>query len=224
MTGEELFQKRFDSRSNSLFGGCGFKACYYATFPVDEELGEIPFDIGLLGIVGVGTVEYGVEHIGERMCRVETRKAFLLLEVGVERRLVGSIDVDFVETGKEGVEVGNAELLNLGVGSGCLSAKLVAGEVENLKSLVCIGCIERIEVFVLGSEAAMGGGVDNQDYLAFVLGEGHFFALVVGNGKSVDVLLGHGRKGGNQQGQSEKDSFHGLSDWFFMFRRDCRRV
>lgn len=73
-----------------------------------------------------------------------------------------------------------AELLNGLVVAGLLAAKLVAGEAEDDKVvgvLLLDGLVEGLEAGVLGREAALGGGVDDEDDLALVVGEGDFLAL-----------------------------------------------
>ena len=88
--------------------------------------------------------------------------------------------------------VQTAELGNLLIGAGLLVRKLVARETDDYKTLVLILLVEGLEAVVLGSETALGGGVDNQEDLALVLAEIHLGALVVQGLEVID--RGHEKK------------------------------
>ena len=55
------------------------------------------------------------------------------------------------------------------VGARSLLAKLVAWEVENLKTLSVVLLVQGFQLVVLWGEAALGGGVDNQQYFISIL-------------------------------------------------------
>ena len=55
-----------------------FEAGHHLTFFVDEELREVPLDVGLLLVVGIGLGEHLVEDGGYGVSLVPTSKAFLL--------------------------------------------------------------------------------------------------------------------------------------------------
>ena len=68
---------------------------------------------------------------------------------------------------------------------------LVAGEAENDKVVAVLGLqvlVQLLETLVLGGEAALGGGVDEEDDFAFVVGHGHFLAALW-EGKLVGIVV-----------------------------------
>ena len=65
-----------------------------------------------------------------------------------------------------------AEFMDLIIGSWCLSAELVAGNVEDFQSLVMIIQIHFFDRCVLRSESAAGGRVYDQNDFPFQIG--HF--------------------------------------------------
>lgn len=74
-----------------------------------------------------------------------------------------------------------AEVLDLVVGAGLLGAELVAGEADNLelvRVLLLDLVVQGLEPAVLGGEAALGGGVDDEHDLALVLGQRLLVALL----------------------------------------------
>jgi hypothetical protein len=73
-----------------------------------------------------------------------------------------------------------AKGLDLLVGARVLGAELVTREAEDFELVGILfldGCVELLEGAELGGEAALGGGVDDEDDLAFVGGEVEFGAL-----------------------------------------------
>jgi hypothetical protein len=74
-----------------------------------------------------------------------------------------------------------AELLDLVVGAGVLAAELVAGEAEDgevVRVLLLDGLVQALEALELRREAALGGGVDDEDDLALEGVEGEGGALL----------------------------------------------
>ena len=53
-----LFQKLFDLSLDIGDLLCGLEAGHYLSLLVDEELGEVPFDVGLLLIFGISLAEH----------------------------------------------------------------------------------------------------------------------------------------------------------------------
>lgn len=96
------------------------------------------------------------------------------------RRIV-AVDIQLAQHGKGDAVVDLAEGLDLVVRAGVLAAKLVAGEAKNgevFGMLGLDGLVEVLEAFKLRSEAAFGGGVDDEDDFAFEGGEVEGFALL----------------------------------------------
>jgi hypothetical protein len=83
-----------------------------------------------------------------------------------------AVDVNLAQDREGHTIVDLAEALNLLVGAGVLATELVAGEAKNdevIRVLLLDALVKLLEPLELGGEAALGGGVDNQDYLALVL-------------------------------------------------------
>ena len=110
----------------------------YASVARDKEFSEVPFDIGLLVVIGILLTHHLVHKLALLVARVKTAKALLCFQEGVERMLVGSIHLNLIELWKLDVEVGRAERVNLLNGTRSLFAKLVAREIENLKAVLSI--------------------------------------------------------------------------------------
>ena len=126
-----------------------------------------------------------------------------------------SIDLDLLHQGEGDAIVQPAELDDLFVGAGLLMAELVAGEAYDDEALVLVLLVEGLEAVVLGSEAALGRGVDDQEDFAFIVGEFHI-RPVVGDGGEVIHLSGLvGLAGGEEERSAqgcddeEKSGFHG---------------
>ena len=73
----------------------------------------------------------------------------MLLKILIERGSIFAIYLDLLETAELGVVLQCAEAVDrLGV-SRCLECELVAGEIQDLKSLVLVLLIKALEAFVL---------------------------------------------------------------------------
>ncbi len=101
----------------------------------DKELGEVPFDVRLLVVLGIALAQHLVHKFARLVVQVEALKALLLLQVGKERRLSGAVHIDLVKLRELNVVGCRAELMNLFNRARSLLAKLVAGEVENFQTL-----------------------------------------------------------------------------------------
>lgn len=113
---------------------------------------------------------------------LEAQKTRLLvLEPGPKRVGVVTVDLGLLHDGEGHAVVELAELLDVVVGAGLLATELVAGEAENdkvLRVLLLELGPELLETSILGSEAALGGCVDNEDDLALVVGEGNLLTAL----------------------------------------------
>ena len=69
----------------------------YASVARDKEFSEVPFDIGLLVVIGILLTHHLVHKLALLVARVKTAKALLCFQEGVERMLVGSIHLNLVE-------------------------------------------------------------------------------------------------------------------------------
>lgn len=104
---------------------------------------------------------------------------FLRCEPLVQRNRTLPIDIDLAHDGERDAVVDLAELLDLVVGARLLARKLVAGEAEDdevVAVLLADRGVQLLEARVLARQTAVGGRVDDEDDLAFVVGEGDFVA------------------------------------------------
>lgn len=98
----------------------------------------------------------------------------LLLHPGPQGRRLFAVHVELAQHGEGDAVVDLAEGLDVVVGARVLAAELVAGEAEDgevLRVLLLDGLVEGFEALKLRGEAAFGGGVDDEDDLAFEGGE-----------------------------------------------------
>jgi hypothetical protein len=126
--------------------------------PADQEFLEIPLD---------------ALHAHE--------SRLLFLEPLVQRVRVVAVDVDLLHDGEADAIVDLAEVLNVIVGAGLLATELVAGKAEDDKIIrmrLLDLVVERLETGILWREAALRGGVDDEDDLALVLIKGELLALL----------------------------------------------
>lgn len=131
--------------------------------PANEELLKVPLDT------------------------LESHDAGLLLLKPLEDGLgLVAVDVNLAQDGETDAVVDEAELLDVVVGPGVLTAELVAGEAQDGE--VRVGgvhlLVELFEALELRGEAALGGGVDDEDDLALEGGERVLVALLCGVGMS----------------------------------------
>src|SRR5207253_3116665 len=113
---------------------------------VDEELGEVPLD-----------------RLGAQQSRLR------LLEILVDRRGRGAVDIDLGEKRKLHAVVELAELRDLLLAAGLLRAELIAWKAENLEAARLQFFVQRLESLVLRGESALAGHVHDQQYLVLVL-------------------------------------------------------
>jgi len=114
--------------------------------PIDQEFGEVPFD-----------------------CLGAEKSWCSGLEVFVERMGVGPIDIAFREHGKGDIEVAGAELGNVLVGTGLLSAKLITRKAHHHQTAVLVLEIQVFQVPVLRGKAALTGDIDDQQHFPLIV-------------------------------------------------------
>ena len=161
---EQLFNRSL----NLVHIDRGLEASDQIAVPVNEELGEVPPDVGFVAVLFVVRIRELLQTLGFQPL-TEPLKGLFGRELGEQRVGRVAVDVDLFELREFGAELQGAELVNLIVGFGRLAGELVAGEVENREALVLVGGVDALEVFVLRGEAAAGGGVDDEDDLALVV-------------------------------------------------------
>ena len=129
--------------------GGGLEAGYHLALLVDEELGEVPLDVGLLLVVGVCLAEHVVQNSCQVVLGIPAGEAFLLLQELVQGICILAVDLDLLETRELGAEVQLAELMDAFIGARSLLSELVAGEVENLEALAVILLVKGLQLVVL---------------------------------------------------------------------------
>ena len=158
----------------------GFEPLNHVAFLVDEELGEVPLDVGGGPPVGTALVEDFNENGGDGVLRVEIDKALFGFEVGIERQLVGAVHLGLGHAGEEGLEAQRAYRVNFLVAARGLAAELVAGNVDDLEAFDSVLLVEILDFLVLGSEPAFRGGVHDEQNFAFVVGKGNIVPFLIG--------------------------------------------
>ena len=103
----------------------------------NEELGEVPFDVGILVVVGVFLAKHVVQQLAQAFVEIEAAETFLCLQIGIEGVFVRTVHLNFVELWELDVEVSRAELVDFLNGAGCLFAELVAGISVRAITLSC---------------------------------------------------------------------------------------
>ena len=156
-------------RSDVLYLLGRFKAWDDHAALVGEELGEVPFDVSLLLIVGILFAEHVVEDVGDGVFHIPSGKSFLLLQELVERVGIGAVYLEFLESGELRAVSGLAEVVDGLVGSGSLLSELVTGKIKNLKSLAMIFLVEFFQFFVLWCETTFRGCVDDEEHFVGIL-------------------------------------------------------
>ena len=170
----------------------GFETTHHVALAVDKELGEVPFDVGVLVVEAVLLAEHLVEVGTDAVGGVESAEGCFALEPHIESSGTVAIDIDFGHLREGGVIGAGAEGVDILVAARGLGTKLVAGEVEQLEALVVILGVEVLQVLVLGSESALGGGVDYQHHLALERGKVYGVAVAILGSEAIEVV---GRNG-----------------------------
>ena len=153
-----LLQLLENCRLQGLGLSCAGPATLDKTISADEELLEVP-----------------LHHLQAQ------QTGLLLLEPGEEGVGVVAVDLGLLHDGEANAIVKLAEALDLVVGTGLLGTELVAREAEDLEVLrvLCLDAlVDLLQTFVLRGEATLGGGVDDEDYFALVVGSRNFLAAL----------------------------------------------
>ena len=118
---------------------------------IDEELLEVPRDVGAVAITWLG-----------------------LFQQLVQRRSGVAVHLDLGEHGEVHIKLRRCEFKDLGVGAGLLVGELVAREAEHDDIVVVI--MKRTQTCVLRREASSAGDVDDQADLVLEPIERHLVA------------------------------------------------
>jgi hypothetical protein len=153
------------ARSDVLGRGHGGEPCDDVALAVDEELLEVPRDVGRVGC--------------------------LRLEPRVELARTVAVDLDLREQGEGAVVLRGRELEDLGVSARFLRTELVAREPQDGEALVLVVFVERTQTCVLRGEASSARNVDDEQDRAGVVAEVHGVAGDRRHREVMDVC--HGR-------------------------------
>ena len=77
--------------------------------------------------------------------------------------------------------------MDLALVAGGLMAKLVAGEIQHLKTLIVIFFVQLFNSLILRGEAAAGGGVHNEQHLVLQISQVQHGTLAGLHGKIINA-------------------------------------
>src|SRR5699024_8537508 len=116
---------------------------HHLAVAVDKKFGEVPFDA------------FGAEYTGR-----------FRLEEFEQRVGVLTVYFDFREHRERDAVVLFAESANLVGIAGLLVTKLVTREAKHFQATVGVTLMERLQSLILRGEAALAGGIDDQQHFA----------------------------------------------------------
>ncbi len=128
-------------------------ALEHGSVPSNEELGEIPNNVGVAVLVGMVSLQEVVQRSGTI-----------------------SVDFDLGEHWEGHVIVGGREFENLGITAGLLGAELVAWKAKNSEASILVVFMKSTQTCVLGSKASGAGDVHDQADLVLVGSEADLLA------------------------------------------------
>ena len=136
---EQLLHRRPD---DGIDVGRRLEASDDVARPIDEELGEVPFDVWREPPIRVGLIEDACQDRRDPVRGVKAREPLLLLEPLEEGICPFAVDFNLAKLRKGDAKATRAEAVDLIGSPGGLLAKLIAGEVEDLEVLVFVPLIE----------------------------------------------------------------------------------
>ena len=157
-------QQRADALRYQANVGRGLEARGHVTLTVDDELREVPLDLRVVLVVGVKLRQDLPELVGH-LALAEALEALLGLQELVEWQGVLPVDVGLPHLGVLRAVLLHAEVVNLLVRPGRLRAKLVAGDVQDLKTLIAALLVYFLNKPVLRGEPSLLGRIDDQHHL-----------------------------------------------------------
>ena len=136
---EQLLHRRPD---DGIDVGRGLEAPDDVARPINEELGEVPFDVWREPPIGVCLVEDVCQDRCDPVGGVKACEPLLFLEPLVEGICSLTVDLNLAKLRKGDAKAARAEAVDLIGSPRGLLAKLVAGKVEDLEVLVFVPLIE----------------------------------------------------------------------------------
>ena len=171
---------------DGLHGNGRLKPCDDIAFPVNEELGEIPFDGAGLFIILINLFEDTAHHHAHRT-HTKSFKLRILHQPFVKRDRILTVDIDLGELWEGNAVTAGAERINLLIAAGCLLAELVAGKIQNLETCIMVCVVDLLQLSILRCETASGSGVDNQKNLSLIFGKRNLSAILCFYLKIIDA-------------------------------------
>ena len=121
---------------NYLDARSWLKTINHHTALVCKELGEIPLDIWFLLVVGIILFKHIVKNASQLMVHIPSLEALLFLEILEQGVSSIAVNLHLLETREFSTVVERAEFVDFVVGAGGLALELVAGNVDDLETLV----------------------------------------------------------------------------------------
>ena len=143
----------------------------------DQELGEVPLDVAIFLDTLTDGLEEGLGGFGfESVILLNGSLGFEVLKNGFSGC---AIHINLFHDLERHPIVQLTELLDLAIITGILLLELVAGKANDDQSSVLILLVQFLQSCKLGSETALAGCINNQQHLAFKLGEIKLFPSAV---------------------------------------------
>src|SRR5581483_11760148 len=136
-------------------GDIGSEALDHLAVSIDEELLEVPHDVGL--VFGAEAVLF--ERLAQLALRILARGGLGFGQVLVKGMLSGAFHDNFLVHREPDAEFRGAELGDFRIGARFLPGELIGGEPEHDKSLVVVLFVELFEVGILRREAAFRSNI-----------------------------------------------------------------
>ena len=153
-----------EPRANFLGRGGWRVACQHRAVASDQELGEVPRDVGVAFVIRLGVFQHLIELAG-----------------------AVAVHFDLGEHGKVDVVVRRRKFQDFLVAARLLSAELVTREGEHGEALVTVLFLQSTQPGVLGGEASAAGDVHDQTELVVVRREIYIVAVDVGHREIVKL-------------------------------------
>ena len=145
------------------------KAGNHVAEAVNQELGEVPFDVAVFSPARILLVKHLLQDWSKLVVSVKALEALLAFEPGVERQFVRAVYITLLELREVSAIVKLAELSNFLVCAWSLVAKLVARHIQNLEAFVLELLVDSFQLLILRCESASCSCIYYQKNLSCVL-------------------------------------------------------
>ena len=162
---DDALQQRRNALCHQPNIGCRLKTSDDVPLAVNHELCEIPFDLRVVLVVGVKLWK-DFPQLVRHLALAEPLKTFLRFQELVERERIFPVDLRFFHLRILRVVLRCAERVDLLVCPRRLPPKLVAGDVQDLKTLVAALLVNFLNSPVLSGKPSLLGRVDDKHHFA----------------------------------------------------------